>query len=137
MPAFGQVLFDTTEGTHTQLPPDIRCIFFFDQKHLPQSLDFLLHLCGRKPHPHRNILLSGQEERTMWTLPSLCLHNRHGQKSCATFASSVRRWSTSSSVRSEGESPFSVTLLEKFIGGEAPLKPEKRTPSHYSVLVCI
>lgn len=40
-------------------------------------------------------------------------------KSRVTFASSVRRWSTSSSVRSEGEHPF----VEKLTGDEGPPKP--------------
>lgn len=48
MPAFGQVLFDVTERTQTQLPPDVRCIFFFDQKHLSQRLNFLLRLCRKR-----------------------------------------------------------------------------------------
>lgn len=38
-----------------------------------------------------------------------------------TFASSVRRWSGSSSIRSEGEQPF--ILVEKLIGDEVPAKP--------------
>lgn len=48
MPAFGQVLFDVTERTQTQLPPDVCCTFLFDKKHLSQSLNFILHLCGDK-----------------------------------------------------------------------------------------
>lgn len=48
MPAFGQVLFEVTEGAQAQLPPDVCCVFFFDKKHLPQSLDFILHLYSRE-----------------------------------------------------------------------------------------
>lgn len=48
LPAFGQALFEVTEWAQTQLPPDVCCRFFFDQKHLAQSLDLLLHLNRRE-----------------------------------------------------------------------------------------
>lgn len=44
-------------------------------------------------------------------------------KSCITCESSIRKPSKSSSVRSEGEHPFSVTLEEKLRDDEAPPKP--------------
>lgn len=44
MPAFRQVLPEVTEGTQTQLPPDVCRILLLGQEDLPQSLDFLLHL---------------------------------------------------------------------------------------------
>lgn len=48
LPSFGQVLFDVTERTQTQLSPDVCCIVFFGQKHLPQGLNFILNLCKFK-----------------------------------------------------------------------------------------
>lgn len=44
LPAFGQILFKITEWAHTQLSPDIHCIFLFGKENLPQSLYFILHL---------------------------------------------------------------------------------------------
>lgn len=48
MPAFGHVLFNLTEGAHTQLPLDVHCIFLFGQEYLPQSLYFILRLSRKK-----------------------------------------------------------------------------------------
>lgn len=122
LPAFGQVLFDVTERTHTHLPPDVCCVLFFGQKHLPQGLNFILHLCGRKT---QNGLISRiNSEQTLLHIFAFfftaCLRLIAPKKSCVTFKSSIRRLSKSSSVRSEGEHPFSVILVEKLMDDEAP-----------------
>lgn len=49
VPAFSQVLFEVTEGTQTQLPPDVRGVLLLGQEDLPQRVDFLLHLCNITP----------------------------------------------------------------------------------------
>lgn len=46
-------------------------------------------------------------------------------RSCITFASSIRRLSKSSSVRSEAEHPLSVILVERLLNDGAPPKPSK------------
>lgn len=62
MPAFGQVLFEVTEGAQAQLPPDVCCIFFFDKKHLSQSLNFILHLYHRKKQKQNETTVSRYRE---------------------------------------------------------------------------
>lgn len=59
LPAFGQVLFDVTERTQAQLPPDVCCIFFFGQKHLSQGLNLILHLCKAK---HKKIYSAEKQQ---------------------------------------------------------------------------
>ncbi len=133
LPAFGQVLSDVTERTHTHLPPDVCCVFFFSQKHLPQGLNFILHLYERKT---QNGLISRDTSEQMllnifaFFFFTVCLRLIAPKNSCVTFKSSIRRLSMSSSVRSEGEHPFSVVLVEKLMGDEAPPKPSKEAQAN-------
>lgn len=119
MPALGQVLFDVTEGAHAQLPPDVSRVLFFDHEHLSQSLNFIFHLCRRKPSRQKNrehVLINPIN------LPSVLLKYtvvKDLPNRCLTFDSSVCRWSKSSWVRSEAEHLLSVTPVDD----EAPGKP--------------
>lgn len=69
VPAFGQVLFEVAEGAQTQLPPNVRSVLLLDQEDLPQSLDFLLHLCSITP--------VSQPDSTIFASLPRCYEPRH------------------------------------------------------------
>lgn len=142
-PKWNMLLTGTRSGPHASLWTGSVWCYWEDS--YPAAFWYLLHI---SPWPKAPVAKSEFHPPSVWdkknhkslisrqkpvsTCYLLCIFTKIYN---ITFESSVRRWSESSSVSSEGEHPFSVILVEKLMGDGAPAKPEIRDlrPLDYSV----